>query len=119
MQELLLVLLALLGVGLFTLLTQIFSVPLLMAGGFLCLGVGISIGFPVGAWYHVLLYRALLTLGPVPPRWWLSPSDYHSHLPEQHMHTIRPWYLVGAASFACALAGGLAAMAGLLLSQPG
>lgn len=114
MPELFLVLVSLAVVGILGTLSTIVSTSLLLRLGFWCLGIGLAVGLPAGFWYHLVLYRTLSKSGPAPKKWWLSPSDFHPKLTDNELASIKPWYFLGALSFAVALAGGLTAMVGML-----
>ncbi len=117
MPELFLVLVSLAVVGILGTLSTVVSASLLLRLGFVCLGIGLAVGLPAGLWYHVVLYRALAKAGPAPKKWWLSPSDFHAKLTDEEFASIKPWYVLGALSFAVALAGGLTAMVGMLFTD--
>lgn len=118
MHEAMLVMMALVALGVLGMLAETIAASSLVEVGFWCLGSGLALGLPAGFWYHYRLYQALVKRGPVPSRWWLSPSDFHSILAAQEFATIKPWYVLGALSFTVAFAGGLAALAGLLHLRP-
>lgn len=118
MAELLLVLLGLVGVAALGLLASILTPALLAEGGLWALVAGLALGLPTGFWYHVLLYRLLTRRMTLPRRWWMSPGDLHRHLRNEELRRIKPWYLLGGIGFLLCLGGGLAAGAGLLLSNP-
>ncbi len=114
MLETALVLLAVVAVGLAGILATFQGSTLMTALGLGTLLVGLAIGLPTGFWYHVILYRFVSAKGPIPRAWWLSPSSLHGHLTPAERRRIAPWYRIGGVGFVLAVAGGLAAMAGLL-----
>ncbi|MBI5411376.1 MAG: hypothetical protein HZA21_05230 [Nitrospirae bacterium] len=116
MLEIALVLSTLLAVGLVGLLTTIVTPPLMTELGLWTLAVGLIAGLPTGFWYHVLLYRLLARKTTVPAGWWWSPVDFHQQLAREEVALIKPWFLLGGVGFILSLAGGMAAMAGLLLA---
>jgi hypothetical protein len=117
MLEITLVLIAVAAVGVVGFLTTIFSSHLLTAMGFGTLLLGLALGVPTGFWYHVILYQFVSTRIPLPRRWWLSPSDLHRHLTDAEQRRIKPWYRIGGVGFVLSVAGGLAAIVGLLTER--
>lgn len=115
MLEIALVLAALVVVGLIGLVTTIVTPHLMTELGLWTLVVGLVSGLPTGLWYHVVLYRMLANKITLPPRWWWSPVDLHPRLAADEVARIRPWFMLGGIGFLLSLAGGIAAMAGLLL----
>jgi hypothetical protein len=51
----------------------------------------------------------------LPARWWKAPVGLHQQLTQQEFRHIRPWFLAGAIGFLLCCAGGVAAIAGLLV----
>jgi hypothetical protein len=117
MLEITLVLIAVVAAGLVGFLATILSSHLLTAIGLSTLLLGLALGVPTGFWYHVILYRFVSTRIPLPRRWWLSPSDLHRHLTDAEQRRIKPWYRIGGVGFVLSVAGGLAAIAGLLTER--
>lgn len=117
MPEIALVLLALLAIGLLGLATTLVTPQLMTAVGLWTLLLGLVTGIPTGLWYHVVLYRFLSKKIALPARWWWAPVDLHPHLTQEELAKIKPWFVLGGIGFPLALAGGLAAMAGLLLNR--
>jgi hypothetical protein len=117
MIEAILVLCAIVAVGLFGLLSIMVAPELMTEWGLMTLVAGLAAGTPAGLWYHVLLYRSLAraTMA-VPDRWWISPTEFHPRLAPEELARIRPWFVVGGIGFLVSVAGGLLAMAGLLLT---
>jgi hypothetical protein len=116
MLEIALVLSTLLAVGLLGLLTTILTPPLMTELGLWTLVVGLAAGIPTGFWYHVVLYRLLTRKMPVPAGWWWSPVDFHQQLAQEEVALIKPWFFLGGVGFMLSMAGGMAAIAGLLLA---
>jgi hypothetical protein len=116
MLETLCVLATVAGVLAVGFVTTLVSPGVMAEVGLWTLAVGLVAGLPTGLWYHVALYRLLSTKSPLPSGWWWSPVDYHAHLTPPELARIRPWFLVGGIGFLLSLIGGLAAMAGFILS---
>jgi len=116
MIEILLVLSTVVAVGALGLMTTMLTPRLMTELGFWMLMVGLMTGVPAGLWYHVVLYRALAHRMTVPPTWWITPVALHPQLAQEDLDRVRPWFRLGGIGFALSLAGGLAAMAGLLLA---
>jgi hypothetical protein len=92
------------------------AVPSLVTlAGIGLLGIGLAVGLPAGLWYHVILYRFVSPKIRVPRAWWLSPLALHRHLTDAERHSIALWYRIGGLGFALSVAGGLAAIGGLLV----
>jgi hypothetical protein len=117
MLELTLVLTAVVAVGLIVIVASVVTPGLIAEIGFGVLFFGLLIGLPTGFWYHVILYRSVSARMPLPPAWWLSPSNLHTHLTEAERRHIKPWYLIGGVGFVLCVVGGLAAIGGLLLGR--
>ncbi len=82
--------------------------------GLFILAAGIIEGIPAGLYYHVILYRLLHHRGHLPPRWWLSPFQYHVHLTETEGRRVRRWFFLGGIGFLLCIIGGLMALSGLV-----
>jgi hypothetical protein len=117
MLEITLVLIALVAAGLSGVAGVILTPRLLAALGLGALILGLLLGIPTGFWYHVVLYRLASAKTSLPGAWWLSPARLHVHLNEAEQRRIRPWYRVGGVGFVLSVAGGLAAIAGLLMDR--
>jgi hypothetical protein len=65
--------------------------------------VGLVLGVPAGALYHLRLY----TLARPRPRgrWWLHPTAHHGLLSAQARPEVLFWFKLGAAGFVLAVAG--------------
>lgn len=115
MLEIALVLATLVTVGLLGFLATILTPRLMTAIGLWTLAAGLLVGVPTGFWYHVLLYRILSARIALPQKWWWAPVDLHPHLTQQELARLKPWFTIGGIGFVMSVAGGLAAMAGLLI----
>jgi hypothetical protein len=115
--ELILLLAIMAGIGILGALALIITPSLLQTIGFLTLAAGLAEGIPAGLWYHVVLYRTIADRGSLPSRWWIHPSRFHARLtPEEH-RSVRRWFVLGGLGYVLAVAGGLAAIVGLLLER--
>jgi hypothetical protein len=117
MLEFTLVLAALVAPAFVALLAPAFTSPFLTAIGVGTLLLGLLVGVPTGFWYHVILYRFVSTKIPLPRKWWLAPSGLHRHLSAAEHRRIRLWYRIGGVGFVLSVAGGLTAIAGLLMAR--
>jgi hypothetical protein len=117
MPEIAFVVLALVAVGLMGLATSLLTPHLMIEAGLWILTAGLLAGIPTGLWYHVVLYRLLARKMPLPAKWWWAPVDLHPYLTTEELARIKPWFVIGGVGFMFSLVGGLAAMAGLLLSE--
>ena len=117
MLEIALVLVGIAAVGLGGVAGAIFTSRLLTGIGLGTMILGLLLGIPTGFWYHVVLYRLASAKASLPGTWWLSPARFHVHLSSAEQLRIRPWYRVGGIGFVLSVAGGLAAIAGLLLER--
>jgi hypothetical protein len=77
---------------------------LLVAGGW-TIAVGLALGLPTGAIYHLALRRALLARTRLPARWWLVPTALHDELGPGERGRVLAWCYAGAAGFAVTVAG--------------
>ena len=74
---------------------------LAFGGGLALVALGMAIGVPAGALYHLALWRALK-----PARgWWLHPTALHPRLGDGHRGRVFFWFRIGAAGFLAALLG--------------
>ena len=64
--------------------------------------LGMAIGVPAGAMYHVQLFRAVRPTG---ARWWLHPTGLHGQVPEGMRGGVMRWFRVGAFGFVLAIVG--------------
>ena len=117
MLEISFLLAALVGIGLLGYLITIITPHLFHNIGLIMLVAGLSEGIPTGFWYHVVLRRILIRHGALPRRWWIHPTRHHAGLtPEEHRR-IRLWFVLGGIGYTVAVAGGLAAIVGLLIER--
>jgi hypothetical protein len=70
--------------------------------GVALIGLGMAIGVPAGAMYHVRLWRAVRPTG---TRWWLHPTGLHPHLGDGERPSVMRWFKLGAAGFVLAILG--------------
>ena len=115
MLESLLVLGTVVAIALIGLVTVAMTPPLMVELGLCGLAAGLLIGIPTGWWYHVVLYRTLAARMVVPARWWRKPVELHPLLTADEYQGVRPWFVAGALGFLLCLAGGVAAISGLLV----
>ena len=115
MLELLLVLGSLVGLCVIALITVAITPQVMIGLGFWVLAIGLLVGIPTGLWYHVTLYRQLAPRTTLPARWWRAPVELHVQLTPGELRRVRPWFLAGAVGFLLCCAGGVAAIAGLLV----
>jgi len=117
MLECALVLVALVVMGLSGVAGAILTVRVLTGLGLGALIFGLLLGVPTGFWYHVVLYRLASAKTRLSNTWWVSPARLHVHLTGAEQLQIRPWYRIGGVGFMLSVAGGIAAIAGLLLDR--
>lgn len=86
----------------------------LMGAGLAAIATGLVVSIPGGAYYHVLLRRALLRVGTLPQRWWLHPTRLHASLPKHERRTFMPWFVVGAAGWCLIILGAAVFALGLM-----
>jgi hypothetical protein len=70
--------------------------------GIALIALGLAIGVPAGALYHVRLYREVR---PARAGWWLHPTALHAQLDERNRARVLAWFKVGAAGFVLAITG--------------
>jgi hypothetical protein len=95
--------LALLGAGSFS--VPALSPELLLQLGFWTTALGLALGLPTGALYHVGLHRSLARVGRLPRRWWLHPTAHHRLLPPEDAPGVLAWCRAGALGCAVAFLG--------------
>lgn len=117
MLETALVVVAVVAAGLTGLLAPAVTSGLLMGLGLGTLLLGLAVGVGTGLRYHVILYRLVSPKVPLSRTWWLSPSALHRHLSDAERRRISPWYRLGGIGFVLCVAGGLAAILGVLLAR--
>ena len=64
--------------------------------------LGMAIGVPAGALYHLQLFRAVRPTG---ARWWLHPTGLHERVPVGMRGPVMRWFKIGAAGFVLAIVG--------------
>lgn len=117
MIELLIVLLilgALIGAGV---LVSVITGPGMMVAGVFCVVLGMLVGVPTGAYYHVKLHAALAARAELPPRWWLQPTALHGQLRPEERPRVMAWFYAGGAGFALTILGCGAMLLGIYLSR--
>ena len=70
--------------------------------GISLVALGMAIGVPAGAMYHVQLFRAVR---PTRSRWWLNPTRLHDRVPDGMRGGVMRWFRVGAVGFVLAIVG--------------
>ncbi len=64
--------------------------------------LGMAIGVPAGALYHVQLFRAVRPPG---RRWLLHPTGLHDRVPAGMRGPVMRWFRIGAVGFVVAIIG--------------
>jgi hypothetical protein len=82
--------------------------------GLSCMLAGFGFGVPAGTYYHVKLYKLLALRGPVPRRFWFSPTRFHDQLEPAEWRTVVPWFAIGGAGFLLIILGCLVVMLAVL-----
>jgi hypothetical protein len=77
----------------------------LLVVGFWTTLVGLVLGLPTGALYHLELRRSLLACGRLPERWWISPTALHGEIPPADRLRVLGWCYAGAAGFLACMLG--------------
>ncbi len=90
------------------------SLETIVIVGVACVAVGIAVGLPAGTYYHLKLYRCVAARGPVPRRFWLSPTQFHADLEPAQWRDVAPWFVMGGAGFMLIVLGCLIVMVGVL-----
>jgi hypothetical protein len=116
MLETALVIVAVVAAGLTALVVPMFTSGLVTVLGLSTLLLGLTVGMCTGLCYHVILYRLVSAKAPVSRTWWLYPSVLHRQLSDAERQRIRPWYRLGGIGFTLCVAGGLAAIVGVLMA---
>ena len=117
MLEISFLVVALVGLGVLGYLVTILTPHLIHDLGLLLLVVGLAEGLPTGIWYHVVLYRILIRRSPLPSRWWIHPTRFHSQLTPEEYRRVRLWFLLGGLGYTMAVGGGLVAIVGHLIER--
>jgi hypothetical protein len=89
----------------------------LLGGGILMVALGLVVGLPASAWYHVRLYRGLKRQAAVEKLWWLRPYLLHERVDGHDRGAVVWWFRFGAGCFGVALAGCLLVLVGAWRSQ--
>ena len=108
---------ALVGIGILGYVITVITPHVFHNIGLVLLVVGLLEGVPTGFWYHVVLRRILVQRGDLPRRWWIHPTRHHERLTPDEHRRIRLWFVLGGIGYTVAVAGGLAAIVGLLIEQ--
>lgn len=66
------------------------------------IGLGMLIGVPAGAMYHLWLWRAVKPAG---RGWLLHPTGLHGQLSDGDRPAVMRWFKLGAAGFLLAIVG--------------
>jgi hypothetical protein len=76
-------------------------VPLewVLYAGIVCTALGMLVGVPTGAWYHVKLYTAVRRHGALPQSWWLRPVSLHERLSPRERPEVLRWFFIGGVGF--------------------
>jgi hypothetical protein len=69
--------------------------------GLTLVSLGMIVGVPAGALYHVRLYRLIRPTG----AWWLHPTALHTKLGEAERPRVMSAFKIGAAGFVIAIVG--------------
>jgi hypothetical protein len=64
--------------------------------------LGMLVGVPAGALYHLQLFRAVR---PTSARWWLRPTALHERIPDGARNQVMRWFRIGAVGFVVAIVG--------------
>jgi hypothetical protein len=70
--------------------------------GVALVALGMAIGVPAGALYHLQLFRAVR---PTEARWWLHPTGLHDRIPVGTRGGVMRWFKIGALGFLIAIVG--------------
>ncbi len=70
--------------------------------GVALVALGMTVGVPAGALYHVQLFRAVR---PTVARWWLHPTALHGDIPTGARGSVMRWFRIGAVGFVVAIVG--------------
>ena len=81
--------------------------------GLVLVALGMLIGVPAGAYYHVQLYRALKPTG----LWWLHPIPLHKELKPADRPAVMRWMRVGAVMFGVIIVGLALATVGVVRAK--
>jgi hypothetical protein len=81
------------------------SWPTLLVSGALLVAIGFGLSLLASLLYHRALRRGLLRVGPLPARWWLSPTSHHQLLPPAERRRVLPYFYFGLAAFVVTMLG--------------
>ena len=82
--------------------------------GVALVALGMLVGVPAGALYHVRLWRAVRPAAG--SGWWLHPTGLHARLEARDRRPVMRWFRVGAVGFVVAMLGCLLVAVGALRS---
>src|SRR4030065_406454 len=86
-------------------LLSYFSGTIILAAEVIFIVIGLTLGVPIGAYYHLLLFQRIKLLGRELKGWWISPRTYHAYLPEKERRILNRWFWIGAVFFNIAMIG--------------
>jgi hypothetical protein len=115
MSELVIVVAPLLLLGGIALLAHYVPLSLLAGASFALVALGTVFGVPSGIYYHVVLRRELLRLGPLPARWLWHPQRHHEQLAPAAYRRVRLWFVLGGLGFLVIVSGALLGILALAL----
>jgi hypothetical protein len=113
MVELLVVLALLVGLVGGPALVAFAPADVTFGAGLALVALGMAIGVPAGAYYHVRLYRALKPTG----LWWLHPIPLHKELKPADRPGVMRWMRVGAVMFGVIIVGLALATVGVVRAK--
>jgi hypothetical protein len=73
--------------------------------GSLTIAAGFLLGVPTGVVYHVLLWRELRRVGPVPSGWIWNPFGHHHRIGRRAERHVLPWAIAGGVGFVLIVIG--------------
>lgn len=82
-------------------------------GGVAIAALGFGYGIPTAIVYHWALYRALVRVGRLPERWWLSPTSHHDLLARNDRPRVFVWGAIGGSGFLVIVLGIIVTSIGL------
>jgi hypothetical protein len=86
-------------------LAALASLKVVFVLGLVCIGLGMGVGMPAGAYYRVKLYQLLRPKGSLDSRFWLQPTRFHSLLDASEWRRVAPWFYLGGAGFGLIVLG--------------
>lgn len=75
---------------------------------------GFLLGVPTGVVYHVLLWRELCRVPPVPKGWIWNPFGHHHRIGKAAERTVIPWAVAGGVGFVLIVIGMAVVTGGLV-----